>query len=97
MKRKIWDWLPFLKRWKETFWDRLAPAMGLTPPPFRRGWRTGRPRGNSWTGTGGCADFTPGEPKTVRYRLEPLAQQEKAPDQHRRELFEELGCSTSAP
>ena len=35
--------------------------------------------------------FVRGEPKAVRYRLEPMIQKEKAPDQHRRELYEELG------
>lgn len=35
--------------------------------------------------------FDRGEPKAVRYRLEPMIQKEKAPDQHRRELYEELG------
>ena len=32
MKRTIFDWLPFLKRWKENFWDALAPAMGFDTP-----------------------------------------------------------------
>lgn len=35
--------------------------------------------------------FVWGEPKAVRYRLEPIIQKEKAPDQYRRELYEELG------
>ncbi len=35
--------------------------------------------------------FDRGEPKAVRYRLEPIIQKEKAPDQYRRELYEELG------
>ena len=91
MKRKIWDWLPFLKTWKETFWDRLAPAMGFDTPAVQAWLEDRAAQGQFLDRYRWLCDFTPGEPKTVRYRLEPLAQQEKAPDQHRRELFEELG------
>lgn len=91
MKRKIWDWLPFLKRWKETFWDRLAPAMGFDTPAVQAWLEDRAAQGQFLDRYRWLCDFIPGEPKEVRYRLEPLAQQEKAPDQHRRELFEELG------
>lgn len=41
--------------------------------------------------TGVLASFTTGEPKSVRYRLEPLTRREKAPAPDRRELYRELG------
>lgn len=91
MKRKIWDWLPFLKRWKETFWDRLAPAMGFDTPAVQAWLEDRAAQGQFLERYGWLCDFTPGGPREVRYRLEPLARREKAPDQHRRELFEELG------
>ena len=91
MKRTISDWLPFLKRWKETFWDRLAPAMGFDTPAVQAWLEDRAAQGQSLDRYRWLCDFTPGEPKEVRYRLEPLARREKAPEQHRRELFEELG------
>ena len=91
MERNILDWLPFLKRWKENFWDRLAPAMGFDTPAVQTWLEDRAARGLFLVRYGWLCDFTPGEPKAVRYRLEPLARWEKAPDQHRRELFQELG------
>ena len=37
------------------------------------------------------ASFQRGEPRTVRYRLEPAAKKEKCPDQERRETYRFLG------
>lgn len=91
MQRTISDWLPFLKRWKENFWDRLAPAMGFDTPAVQAWLEDRAAQGQFLERYGWLCDFTPGEPEAVRYRLEPLARREKAPDQHRRELFEELG------
>ena len=91
MKRTIFNWLPFLTTWKETFWDRLAPAMGFDTPAVQAWLEDRAAQGQFLSRYRWLCDFTPGEPKTVRYRLEPLAQREQAPDQHRRKLFEELG------
>lgn len=91
MQRTISDWLPFLKRWKENFWDRLAPAMGFDTPAVQAWLEDRAAQGQFLERYGWLCDFTPGEPREARYRLEPLARREKAPDQHRRELFEELG------
>lgn len=91
MKRTIFDWLPFLKRWKENFWDRLAPAMGFDTPAVQAWLEDRAAQGQFLERYGWLCDFTPREPKAVRYRLEPLARREKAPDQHRQEFFEELG------
>ena len=91
MKQTIFDWLPFLKRWKENFWDALAPAMGFDTPAVQAWLEDRAAQGQFLERYGWLCDFTPGEPEAVRYRLEPLARQEKAPDGHRRELFEELG------
>lgn len=91
MKRTISDWLPFLKTWKENFWDRLAPAMGFDTPAVQAWLEDWAAQGQFLERYGWLCDFTPGEPREVRYRLEPLARREKVPDQHRQELFEELG------
>lgn len=91
MKRTIFDWLPFLKRWKENFWDALAPAMGFDTPAVQAWLEDRAAQGLFLDRYGWLCDFTPGEPKAVRYRLEPLARREKAPDRHRRELFADLG------
>lgn len=91
MKRNMLERLPFLKHWKETFWDRLAPAMGFDTPAVQAWLEDRAARGQFLDRYRWLCDFIPGEPKAVRYRLEPLARREKAPDQHRRELFEELG------
>lgn len=91
MQRNMFDWLPFLKRWKENFWDRLAPAMGFDTPAVQAWLEDRAAQGQFLERYGWLCDFKPEEPREVRYRLEPLARREKAPDQHRRELFEELG------
>lgn len=91
MERNILDWLPFLKIWKENFWDRLALAMGFDTPAVQAWLEDRAAQGLFLERYRRLCDFTPGEPKAVRYRLEPLVRREKAPDQHRRELFEELG------
>ena len=91
MKREIWERLPFLKTWKENFWDRLALAMGFDTPAVQAWLEDRAAQGQFLERYRRLCDFTPGEPKAVRYRLEPLARREKVPDQHRRELFEELG------
>ena len=91
MKWKIFDWLPFLKRWKENFWDRLSPALGFDTPAVQA-WLEDRAAQGQFLGRyRWLCDFTPGEPRAVRYRLEPLSRREKAPDGHRRELFGQLG------
>lgn len=91
MKRTISDWLPFLETWKENFWDRLAPAMGFDTPAVQAWLEDRAAQGQFLERYGWLCDFSSGEPKAVRYRLEPLARRKKAPDQHRQELFEELG------
>ena len=74
--------------------DLLGPAgpcHGLRHPAVQAWLEAAAAQGQFLDRYRWLCDFTPGEPKTVRYRLEPLAQQEKAPDQHRRELFKEMG------
>lgn len=44
-----------------------------------------------WTGVFSLASFSKGEPKAVRYRLEPAAAKEDCPDLTRREVYQSLG------
>lgn len=91
MKRRIWERIPCLRIWKERFWDRLAPAIGFDTPAIQAWLEDRAAQGQFLARYRWLCDFTPGEPQAVRYRLEPLAKREKAPDQHRQALFGELG------